>query len=112
MGGGNFQVIEHRDRVVAEMLVAVGVRIRNMRRDVTARRIGDAAVAAREVAHLRLPARIVSSKLMDKKDRRALARLLEIKLHIVWRRDVWHFALPSLVAPKIAVNVYGGNEDS
>ena len=83
MGRGNFQMIEHRDRVVAEMLVAVGIGIGDVRGDVAARRIGDAAMAAREVAHLRLPARIVGGKLVNEQDRRSAAGFLKIKLHIV-----------------------------
>jgi hypothetical protein len=44
---------------------------------------GDATVAPREIAHLRLPAAIVAGELVHEDDRRTAARLLVIELDAV-----------------------------
>src|SRR5262249_10658077 len=54
------------------------------------RGIGDAAVAAREVAHLRFPVGVVGRKLVQEQDRRAAAGFLEIELHLVVGDGVRH----------------------
>ena len=80
----DLQMIQHRDHVVAEFLVAVGVgRRRHVGRRIAARRIGDAAIAPREVAHLRLPGAPVAGELVHEQERRAAARLLVVQAHIV-----------------------------
>ena len=64
------EMIEHRERVGIEVLVGVdfgGGRHVGWR--VAARGIGDAAVAAREVTHLRLPIGVVGRELMQEDDR-------------------------------------------
>jgi hypothetical protein len=72
-------------RVALEVLGHVG-------RRVAARVVRNAAVAARKVAHLRLPAAVVAAELVHEHDRRAAARLLEIELDAVVGREGWHNA--------------------
>ena len=62
-------------------------------------------MAAREVAHLRLPIGVVGREFVQEEDRRSAARLLEIQADIVGRDGVGHlrFLLVSR-ASKIAVN--------
>ena len=80
----NFQMIEHRDRVGVEVLVSVAIRRRrHIGGRIAARGVGDAAVAAREVTHLRLPIGVVGRELMQEEDRRARACFLEIQADIV-----------------------------
>src|SRR5580704_19325633 len=106
------EMIEHRERVGVEMPVGVDLgRGRHIRGRITAGGIGDAAVAAREVSHLRLPIGVVGREFVQEDDRRSLARLLEIETDIVARCGVRHLSF--LLAgrlPKIAVNARGCNE--
>ena len=88
---GDFQVIEHRERVGVEMLVGVDfLRCGHVGRRVTARGIGDAAVAAREIAHLRLPIGVVGGEFVQEDDRRAGACFLEIEPDIVAGDGIGH----------------------
>ncbi len=47
-------------------------------------------MAAREVAHLRLPIGVVGRELVQKNDRRSLARFFEIDADVVPGRGVGH----------------------
>ena len=78
-------VARARLRVALEVLGHVGGRI-------AARVVGDAAVAAREVAHLRLPAAVVAGELVHEDDRRAAAGLLVVQLDAVVGVQRWHVA--------------------
>ena len=61
----DFKMIEQGDGVTHHVLVAVGRRIaRHVGRRIAARRVGDAAVALAEFAHLRLPAAVVGREFM------------------------------------------------
>ena len=85
-------MIEHRDRIGVEVLVGVAVRRgRHVRRRIAARGIGDAAMAAREVAHLRLPIGVVGREFVHEKDRRSAAHLFIIKADIVACDGMRHF---------------------
>src|ERR1700712_982682 len=99
----DLEVVEHRDRIAIEMLVAVGVRGRwHIGRRVAACGIGDAAMSAREVAHLRLPIGVVGRKFMQEDDRCSLAGLLEIEPYIVAGDGIGHFEFPPSVSSKRA----------
>src|SRR5262249_38860839 len=56
---------------------------RHVRGRIAALTIGDAAVMAAKVAHLRLPTAVVASIFMHENDRRPRADRLDIKLHAV-----------------------------
>jgi hypothetical protein len=88
----DFEVIEHGERVGVEMFVGVDVgRGRHIRRRVAARGIGDAAMPAREVAHLRLPIGVVGREFVQEDDRRSLTGLFEVEADIVAGDGVGHF---------------------
>ena len=90
----DFEVIEDGERVVVEMPEAVDFRQgRHLGGRITARGIGDAAMAAREIAHLRLPVGVVGRELVEEDDGRSAARFLEIEPDVVARDGVghWHF---------------------
>jgi hypothetical protein len=85
------KMIEHGDRIAHHVLVAVGGRIGwHVGRHIAARRIGDAAVALAELAHLRLPAAIVGGEFVHEQDRHALPGFLVVELHIVATDRVRH----------------------
>ena len=86
----DLEMIEHRERVGVEMFVAVDLARRNVRWRVAARGIGDAAVAAREVTHLRLPIGVVGRELVQKNNWRSLTRFFEIDADVVPGRGVGH----------------------
>jgi hypothetical protein len=107
-------MIEHRERVGVEMLVGVDLgRGRHVGGRIAARRIGDAAVAAREVTHLRLPIGVVGREFMQEDDRRSHARLFEMQADIILGDGMGHtrssFCLAFLRGTKIAVNARGRN---
>src|SRR5262245_45890641 len=84
-------MIENSHRITHNMHVAEGFGIgRNIRRRVSARVVGDAAVALDELAQLSLPATMIARKLMNEEDRYPLPHFLVVKLHIVRRRSVRH----------------------
>jgi hypothetical protein len=68
-------------------------------------------VAAREVAHLRLPIGVVDGKFMQENNRCPASRFLEIETDIIAGDGIGHLTHP-LVGPaaKIAVNAVGRNE--
>src|SRR4030088_3547697 len=85
----NFEMIEHRERIGVEMLVGVDVcRRRHVRRRIAARGIGNAAVPAREVTHLRLPIGMVGRELVQEDNGCSTPGLFEIEAHIVGRYGV------------------------
>jgi hypothetical protein len=87
----DLQMIQHRERVAVKMLVGVGVgRRRHVGGRVAACGIGDTAVAAREIAHLRLPIGVVGREFMQEEDRRSATRLFEIEADIVVCDDMGH----------------------
>src|SRR5258707_11901615 len=87
----DLQMIEHRERISIEMLVSVDLGgSRHIRRRVAARGIADAAVAAREVTHLRLPIGVVGGEFVQEDDGCSAPRLLEIEPDIVARYGVGH----------------------
>ena len=80
----DLQMIEHRNRVSHDVHVAVSRRIaRHVGRFVSARRVGDAAIALAELAQLRFPAAMVAGELVHEQNRHALADLFVIELHFV-----------------------------
>ena len=89
----DLEMIEHGERVGVEMLVGVDLgRWRHVGGRVAARGIGDAAVAAREVAHLRLPIGVVGRELVQEDDRRSAARFFEIEADIIFGDGMGHLA--------------------
>src|SRR5262245_5823228 len=85
--------VEHAANVVAGALLRVALDVLgNVRWRIAARIVGDAAVAAREMPELRLPAPVVPREFVDEDHRRAAARLFVIKLDAVVGRDGWHAA--------------------
>ena len=86
-----------RERLVDGMVLAVHARVRrNVGAGIAAERVGDAAVPAREEAHLRLPAPPVAAVFVDEQDRRAAARLFVIKIYAIERLRVGHRCVPRL----------------
>src|SRR6185369_14312879 len=87
----NFQVVEHSERIAVKMLVGVGLGgRRHIRGRVAARGIGNAAVPAREITHLRFPIGVVGREFVQEDNGCSLACLLEIKADIVGRYGVGH----------------------
>ena len=87
----DLEMIHHGDHVVAEVLVAVGRGIgRNVGGMIAAERERHAAIAPREVAHLRLPGAPVAGELVHEDERRAGARLLVMQAHVVAGRGERH----------------------
>ena len=83
--------VHDRDDVVAEMVLAVSVRIvRDIGGRIAALAVADAAVRAREMAHLRLPGAVVAGIFMHEDDRRAAAGFLVIEPNAVARGDMRH----------------------
>ena len=72
-----------RLRIVRDLGGNVGGRI-------AARVVGDASVAPREMAHLRLVAAMVAGELVDEDDRQALAGLFVVELHAIVSGHVRH----------------------
>ncbi len=74
--------VEHGTDVVARLVLGISLAILG---DVGGRIAacieGDTAIAAGKVAQLRLPAAMVTGKLVHEDDRRPATGLLEIKLH-------------------------------
>ncbi len=85
------EMIEHRERIRIEMPVGVNVgRRRHVGGRIAARRIRDAAVAAREVTHLRLPIGVVGREFMQEDDRRSQARLFEMQTDMILGHGIGH----------------------
>lgn len=84
MGAVHPCTVHDRQNVGGRGALRIGSHLRgHVRGRVTPRRVGDAAMAARKVPHLRLPAAVVTPKLMHEHDGRAAAGLLEVQLHAV-----------------------------
>ncbi len=87
------QRIEHAADVVARARLRVALDILgHVGGRIAARVVGDAAVAAREVAQLRLPAAVVAGELVHEHDRRAAAGLLVVELDAVVGGKLRHVA--------------------
>jgi hypothetical protein len=85
--------IEHTSDVVARPRLRVALEILgDLRWRIAARVVGDAAVATREEAHLRLPAAMVAAELVHEHDRGAATRFLVIELDAVVGGEGWHNA--------------------
>ena len=95
----DLQAVEHAADVVAGARLGIAGRVlRHLGGRPASRIEGDATVAPREIAHLRLPAAIVACELVHEDDRRAAAGLLVIELDAVVGGKVGHWVLTS-VAP-------------
>lgn len=91
MGARHAEVIQHGDGVLHRPLLRVGGRGgRYIRRRIAARVIGDAAIAAAEVAHLRFPASGIASKLMNEKNRDAASGRFAEELHPIIGDRIGH----------------------
>ncbi len=78
------QMIQQVHRVGEGGLPAIGGSLaRHVGRRIASGVQDDAAVAAREIAHLVFPASVVATELVQEQDRIAFAGILEIKLHAV-----------------------------
>src|SRR2546422_7180789 len=87
----NLQMVEYCERIGIKVFVGVDVcRRRHIRGRIAARGIGNAAVSAREVAHLRLPIGMVGREFVQEDDGCSLAYFLEIEPDIVGRDGVGH----------------------
>src|ERR1700687_794053 len=83
------------------MFVGVDVgRRRRIRRRIAARGIGNAAVSAREVTHLRLPIGVVGREFVQENDRRSLAYFLEIETDIVAGDGIGHLLFLLMGRPR------------
>src|SRR5713101_1740166 len=109
---GDLQMVKHGQCVGVEMLVGVNVRRRrHVGGCVAARGIGDTAMPAREIPHLRLPVGVVGRKFMQEDDGSPAPGFLEIEADVVACDGIGHFKF-LLIGPalKIAVNTFGCNE--
>src|SRR5450755_2599798 len=109
---GDLQMVEHGQRIGVEMPVGVNVcRRRDVGGRVAARGIGDAAMAAREIPHLRLPVGVVGGKFMQEDDGSPAPGFLEMEADVVACDGMGHLTF-LLIGPasKIAVNTCGCNE--
>ena len=87
--------IEHAARVVARSRLGVALDLRrHVGRRIAARVVRDAAVAARKMPQLRLPASAIAGELVHEEDRGSRAGLLEKQPDAVVRGDCWHNAKP------------------
>ncbi len=90
--------IHDRDDVGTGDVLTVARRIAwHLRRRITARGKGDAAMRAREGAHLRFPGPVIAGELVDEHDGRACARLFIIKPGAVRAGDHGHLQYLVLV---------------
>ena len=75
----DLELVEHVYRVIDRAPLRIFLdRIRNLRWRIAARIVGDAAVAAGEIADLKLPGAIVAGEFMDEQDRPAGAAVLVV----------------------------------
>jgi len=99
MGGAEVQAGEDGGDVVGGAVLGIGARVGgHVRGRVAAGVVGDAAVAAREVADLRLPAAGVAGELMDEDDGGAGAGLDIVQRDTIIRHDMGHGLLLRLPA--------------
>ena len=91
VGAVDAQAVQHRDRVGDRAGLRIGLRLcGHLRRQVPARRVGDAPVGRGEVPDLRLPAPVVAGELVDEQQRLALAGFLGVQRHAVVGHDPRH----------------------
>ncbi len=91
MRAPNAERIEHGEDIVPRTLLGIPLDIsRHIGRRVASRVIGDAAIAAREMAHLRFPGAPVSGEFVHEDDRRAGAALFVVQLYAIVRYQGWH----------------------
>lgn len=96
----DFEPVEQAANVLARPLLRVSfLTLGNVRRWVTASVVGDAAVAPREKAQLRLVAVEVAGEFMDEHDRRASTGFLIIEFDAIVGDDLRHGPSPVLVLP-------------
>jgi hypothetical protein len=94
--------VEHGNGIGGGQRLRIGVDARgHIRRRIAARGIGDAAMAAAEIANLRFPARVVAAEFMDEEDRRACTGLFHIELHAVAGGDHRHRKIPFRIATAV-----------
>ena len=98
MGFVDFQRVHDRDDVVPGDILAVFVAILgDVGRRITALAVGDAAMGAREMPHLRLPRAVVAGIFMHEDDRRPLAvflaRLFVVQTGAIPRGNMRHRVL-------------------
>src|SRR5690349_13643941 len=92
----DLEVIENSERVGVEVLVGVDIgRRRHIGWRIAAGGIGDAAMAAREVTHLRLPISVIRGEFVEENNWASLAGFFEVKPHVVLRARVGHFVILS-----------------
>ena len=91
MGALDAEMVEDGDGVCHRVVLAVSVRVlRHVGRRIAAGVIGDAAVAPREMAELRLPAHVVAREFVDEEHRMARPGLFVIEPGSVRRRRIGH----------------------
>ena len=91
VGALDAQMVEDGDGVRHRKVLAVGVGIlRHVRGGIAAGVVGDAAVAPREVAQLRLPARVIAREFMNEEQRITGPGLLVIEPGSVRRLRMGH----------------------
>ena len=94
MGTVDPEMVENGSDVIARTRLRIAFRIcGHIGRGITAGVERNAAVAAREEPHLRLPAAMVAGKLVDEDDRRADAGFLVVELHAIIGGGVGHSGL-------------------
>ena len=95
VGALDTQVVEHRERVEAGAVLGVALGVLGyVRRRISARVVGDAAVRAPEVPDLRLPCPVVAGELVDEEDRLAAPRLFVVERNSVVGPGVRHGCPP------------------
>jgi hypothetical protein len=95
MRAPNAEMIEYRGRIVGLLRLAIGGGIvGHVGGRIAARVIGDAAVAAGEMPHLRLPAAVIAGELVREDHRGAGPGLLVIEADRVIRGQHWHNPKP------------------
>src|SRR5258705_782361 len=80
----------YRQRIVQEVHVRASLRSGDLGRRIASSRIGDAAMTAREVTHLRLPARVIGCKLVQEQDWRASSGFFIVETRGIPRSSVRH----------------------
>jgi hypothetical protein len=100
MGLGDPECVEHRSDVVTRAILAVpGELRREIRGRISPRVVGDAAIASREMAELRLMTAMIAGELMDEDDGRSRARLFVEEPDAVIGREMRHAAFPAQAMP-------------
>src|SRR5262245_21801640 len=80
----NIERAQHNCGIIRRTLLGVGIcRHWNVGGWPTSCRVADAAIAAREIAHLRLPTQMMAAELVQEQDRVSRARLFVVELHAI-----------------------------